>query len=126
EPKAGAVNARIVGDEREILHARVADSQDQRFRDATEAKAAGQDGHAVLQLSGQCRFGVGIDLLHQSSPPVRLMDLEYDGPGKAPVPAAGPFGFSSARLRAPQSWCSGLVMGGFTPTGRQSAAAMIG
>ena len=64
QAEAGAVDAGIVGDDGEVLHAGVADRLDQRLRDAAQAEAAGHDQHAVLEHAGERRLCVGIDFLH--------------------------------------------------------------
>src|SRR5674476_1365675 len=61
QPEAGAVDARIVRDDRQIFDAGIADGEDQGFRDAAQAEAAGHDQHAVLEHSGQRGACVGID-----------------------------------------------------------------
>jgi len=67
EAKPDAVNAGIVGDDREIFHARVTDRFDQSFRNAAKPEAAGHDHHAVLEQAGERRLGVGIDFFHERS-----------------------------------------------------------
>jgi hypothetical protein len=64
QPKPGAVDARVVGNDRQILHAAVANRLDQSFRDSAEAKASAADQYAVLEQAGQCGFRVGIDFFH--------------------------------------------------------------
>ncbi len=59
-----AVDARVVGDHRQALHAEVADRIRQGFGDATKAEAAGHDHHAVLEKAVERGFGVGINLVH--------------------------------------------------------------
>ncbi len=53
DAEAGAVDAAIVGDDGQVFHAGVADREDQGFRDAAQAEAAGHDGHAILKQPGQ-------------------------------------------------------------------------
>ncbi len=55
--EAETVNATVVGDHGEIADALALDLGDQVFRDTAQAKAAGDDGHAVLQAFQ--RFFVG-------------------------------------------------------------------
>ena len=43
QAEADAVDAGIVGDDGEVLHAGIADGVDQRLRDAAQAEAAGHD-----------------------------------------------------------------------------------
>src|SRR5690606_5370991 len=47
--EAEAIHAAVVGNYGEVLAAAPADSRDEVFRDATQAKAAGQYGHAVRE-----------------------------------------------------------------------------
>ena len=62
--EADAVDAGIVGDDRQVLDAGVADRVRQGLGDAAQAEAAGHDHHAVLEDAIECRFGVGINLVH--------------------------------------------------------------
>ena len=61
--EADIVDARVVGDDGEVLHAAVADRLDQRGGNAAQAEAAGHDRHAVAQQPGQRRLCVRIDLV---------------------------------------------------------------
>ena len=63
EPETGAVDPGIVRDDGQALHPGVAQRQDQLFRDAAQAKAAGHDHHPVMQEPGERRLGIGIDLV---------------------------------------------------------------
>ena len=60
-----AVDAGVVGNHRQVLHAGVADRVGQGLGDAAQAEAAGHDHHAVLQNAVEGRFGVGVDLVHE-------------------------------------------------------------
>ena len=64
EAEAGAVDAGIVGNDGQVLHATVADRLDELFRNTAEAEAAAADQHAVLEHAGERRLCVGIDFLH--------------------------------------------------------------
>src|SRR5450759_2111543 len=68
QAETGAVHARIVRYDREVFDAGVADGEDQRFRDATEAEPAGHDQHAVFEQAGQRRACIGINFLHATIP----------------------------------------------------------
>ena len=68
DAEADAVDAGIVGHDREIFHAGIADGQDQRLGNAAQPEAAGHDQHAVLEDAGQRRARVGIDLFHEAPP----------------------------------------------------------
>ena len=59
-----AVDAGIVGDHGQVLDAGIADRVRQGLGDAAQAEAAGHDHHAVLEDAVECRFGVGVDLVH--------------------------------------------------------------
>ena len=81
DAEADAVDARIVGNDRQVFHARFADREDQRFRNAAEAEDAGHDGHAVFQKTRQRGCRVRINFPHdrrraplQSFAEVRRMD----------------------------------------------------
>ena len=56
-----AVDAGVVGDDGEVLHARLAQRLDQRLGDAAEPEAAGHDRHAVLDGAGERLVGGGVD-----------------------------------------------------------------
>ena len=62
--KPDAVDAGIVGDHREALHAGLADRVRQGLGDAAETEAAGHDHHAVLEKAIEGRFRVGVNLFH--------------------------------------------------------------
>ena len=59
-----AVDAGIVGDHGQVLDAGLADRVRQGFGDAAKTKTARHDHHAVLENAIECRFGVGVDLVH--------------------------------------------------------------
>ncbi len=59
QAEADAVDARIVGHDGQVLHAGIADRQDQRFGDAAQPEAPGHDQHAVLQQAGERRRASG-------------------------------------------------------------------
>src|SRR5262249_24313851 len=67
QAKADTIDAAVVGDDGQVLHARVADRQDQLLRNAAKPEPAGHDQHAVLQQAGERCPGIGIDLLHKCS-----------------------------------------------------------
>ncbi len=50
----------------QVLDAGIADRVDQRLGNAAQPEAAGHDHHAVLQQAGERRFGVRIDLVHET------------------------------------------------------------
>src|SRR5262245_12283278 len=62
-----AVGPAIVGNDREVLHAGIADCQDQSLGNAGQAEAAGHDRHAILEQPGQRGPRVRIDLVHVRS-----------------------------------------------------------
>ena len=62
--EADAVDARIVGDDRQVLDAGIADRVRQGFGDTAQPEAARHDHHAVLENAIECRFGVGVNLFH--------------------------------------------------------------
>src|SRR3954451_866023 len=47
DAQAHTVDTSVVGDDAEVLHARVANSLDHGFGDAAQAEAPGHDGHAI-------------------------------------------------------------------------------
>lgn len=55
--QAKAIDAAVVGDHREVAGAFALDFGDEVFRDAAQAKAAGEYGHAVFQACQ--RFFIG-------------------------------------------------------------------
>ena len=57
--QAQAVDAGVVGDDGQILHARFAHGLDQRLRDAAEAEAAGHQRHAVLDTPASAAAALG-------------------------------------------------------------------
>ena len=65
DAEADAVDAGIVGDDGQVLHAGIADREDQRLGDAAQPEAAGHDHHAVLEQAGERRRRIGIDLFHE-------------------------------------------------------------
>jgi hypothetical protein len=67
KPEARSVHAGVVGDEGEVLRARVADGADQRVGNAAQPEAAGHDRHPVLDEAGQRRPCVRINLVHPAS-----------------------------------------------------------
>src|SRR5262249_1824116 len=50
DPEAETVDSAVVGDEREVLHAELADRADRVFRNAAQAEAAGEDGRAARDV----------------------------------------------------------------------------
>ena len=62
--EADAVDARIVGDDRQTLDAGIADRVRQGLGDTAQTETAGHDHHAVLENAIECRFGVGVNLVH--------------------------------------------------------------
>ena len=62
EAETDAVDSGVVGDDRQIFDAGIADRLDQRFRNATKPEAPRHDQHAVLKQAGERRLGVEIDL----------------------------------------------------------------
>ena len=66
--QADIVDAGIVGDHGQTLHAAVPDGLDQGFRNAAKAEAAGHDRHIVEKQSLKGALGVGMDLLHAILP----------------------------------------------------------
>ena len=68
QAEAEAVDARVVGDAGEVLHARVAQRGDQRFGNAAQAEAA--DGECLPVLDDVLKRGrrAGIDLVHLCVP----------------------------------------------------------
>src|SRR5262249_37070032 len=83
--QARAVDARVVGDDGEILHPGLADRLDQLLGDAAQAEAAGADQHAVLEQAGERRLGVRINLFHETRPQPRygIAQFLYPGPRSA-------------------------------------------
>ena len=69
ETLSDAIDAGIVGDHRQVLHPGIPDRIGQSLGDAAQAKAARHDHHAVLENAVECRFGVGIDLVHGDQRP---------------------------------------------------------
>jgi hypothetical protein len=66
QAEAGAVDPGVVGDDGQSLNPGIADRQDQFFRDAAEAEAAGHDHHPVVQEPGERRLGIGVDLVRHA------------------------------------------------------------
>src|SRR5262249_12802734 len=64
ESESGAVDACIVGNDRQILHAVVTNGLDQGLGNSAEAKASAADQHAVLEQACQRGLRVGIDFFH--------------------------------------------------------------
>jgi hypothetical protein len=62
--QAEAVGAGVVADDRQVAHAAVAQSVDQRFGNATQAKPADSEQVAALDHAFQCRSGAGEYLVH--------------------------------------------------------------
>src|SRR5690606_26296399 len=60
--EAEAVHARVVGDDGEVLHARIAQRGDQRLGDAAQAEAADREGLAVGHHVGERAARVGVAL----------------------------------------------------------------
>src|SRR5262249_95578 len=117
EAEPDAVDAAVVRHHGQVLHAGVADREDQLLGNAAQAEAAGHDHHAVLQQAGERRPRVGIDLFHERSASnsrtmPRRLRVRRTGPGilyRAATKAAtsragtpmpdGSAGESGARLR---------------------------
>jgi hypothetical protein len=64
DPEADAVDAGVVGDDRQALDAGIADGLDQDARYAAQPEAAGHDRHVVAKETGKGSLAVRIDLLH--------------------------------------------------------------
>ncbi len=62
--EADAVHAGIVGDEGQVLRARITDRLDQRLRNAAEAEAPGHDGHAILDQASERGTRIAVNLIH--------------------------------------------------------------
>ena len=69
--EADAVDAGIVGDEGQVLRARIPNRLDQRLGNAAKAKAARHDGHAILDEACHRRWRILVDLIHTTSLPDR-------------------------------------------------------
>ena len=65
DAKADAVDAGVVGDDGQILHAGFAQGLDQGFGDAAEAEASGHDHHAVPGGAGERLVSGGVDFFHE-------------------------------------------------------------
>src|SRR5262249_7497346 len=65
--EADPVDTAIVGDDGEVLHARVADRQNELLGNPAKPESTGHDRHAVLQKPSKRGAGIGIDFLHALS-----------------------------------------------------------
>ena len=75
--QADIVDAGIVGDHGQALHAAVPDRLDQSFRNAAQAEAAGHDRHVIEKQSFKGTLGVGMDFLHAIILPFSLTSFYF-------------------------------------------------
>ena len=73
-----AVHAAIVGDDGEVLDPRIADGEDQRFRNAAQAETTGHDRHPVPEQPGQRGARVRMDLVHDRSISPRKLSARHN------------------------------------------------
>ncbi|QFT75834.1 hypothetical protein FIU92_22500 (plasmid) [Ruegeria sp. THAF33] len=66
--EAEVIDARIVRSDGQVLHAACHNGVDQKFRNATEAKASGRDQHPVMQEAIQSLGGCFVYLVHDARP----------------------------------------------------------